>query len=56
LGVAAEVELRDYFRQPVAAARQAIAELEDAGVLIPVQVDWLEAEGVDAQGCGIAAA
>lgn len=38
LGVAAEVELKDYFRLPVAGARQAIAELEEAGVLIPIQV------------------
>jgi hypothetical protein len=38
LGVGAEFELRDYFRLPVAAARTAIAELADAGVLIPVTV------------------
>ncbi len=38
LGVAAEPELRDYFRLPVAAARTAIAELADAGVLRPVAV------------------
>lgn len=38
LGVAAEVELRDYFRLPVAGARQAISELVEAGTLIPVQV------------------
>lgn len=39
LGVAAEPELRDYFRLPLAGARTAIAELVEAGVLAPVQVD-----------------
>ena len=49
-GVAAEVELRDYFRLPVEAARQAIGELEESGTLIPVAVDgwrvkaWRHAE------------
>jgi uncharacterized protein len=38
-GVAAEFELRDYFRLPVAAARQAIAELVAAGALQPVTVE-----------------
>jgi uncharacterized protein len=38
LGVAAEFELRDYFRLPVDGARTAIAELVDAGVLRPVAV------------------
>lgn len=38
LAVAAEVELRDYFRLPVADARRAIADLEEAGTLIPVEV------------------
>ena len=38
LAVAAEVDLRDYFRQPVVAARQAIRELIEEGTLIPVQV------------------
>lgn len=38
LAIAAEVELRDYFRLPVAAARQAISDLVEAGTLIPVEV------------------
>jgi uncharacterized protein YcaQ len=38
LGVAAEPELRDYFRLPLAGARTAVAELVEAGVLRPVQV------------------
>ncbi|MEJ3750937.1 crosslink repair DNA glycosylase YcaQ family protein [Actinomycetes bacterium KLBMP 9797] len=38
LGVAAEVELRDYFRLPVDAARTAVAELVESGVLRPVEV------------------
>jgi hypothetical protein len=38
LGVAAEPELRDYFRLPVVAARVAIAELVEAGELLPVEV------------------
>ncbi|HEX6681508.1 MAG TPA: crosslink repair DNA glycosylase YcaQ family protein [Candidatus Limnocylindrales bacterium] len=39
LAVAAEIELRDYFRLPVGAARTAIHQLQEAGVLVPVQVD-----------------
>jgi uncharacterized protein YcaQ len=38
LGVAAEPELRDYFRLPLAGARVAVAELIEAGVLVPVAV------------------
>jgi uncharacterized protein len=38
LGVAAEPELRDYFRLPIDGARSAVADMVDAGVLRPVTV------------------
>lgn len=39
LGIATEQDLRDYFRLPVAAAKQAIAELVEEGALTPVSVE-----------------
>jgi hypothetical protein len=39
LGIATEAELRDYFRLRPAAARQAVAELVEGGVLLPAQVE-----------------
>lgn len=50
LGVATETDLRDYFRLPVDDARQALAELTEAGELQPVEVPgwarpaWLHPE------------
>jgi uncharacterized protein YcaQ len=39
LGVAAEADLRDYFRLPTAEAKDRIAELVEAGELAPVEVE-----------------
>jgi uncharacterized protein len=39
LGVAAEPDLRDYFRLPTAEAKLRVAELVEAGELVPVEVE-----------------
>ncbi|MCA3560588.1 MAG: YcaQ family DNA glycosylase [Aestuariivirga sp.] len=39
LGVASEIDLRDYFRLPIAETKRAIAELVEEGVLLPVKVE-----------------
>jgi uncharacterized protein YcaQ len=39
LGVAAERDLRDYLRLPTAETRERVAELVEAGELLPVEVD-----------------
>ncbi len=48
MGVGTEFDLRDYFRMPVADAKARIAELVDAGDVIPVKVKgWREQAYLD---------
>ncbi len=48
LGVATERDLRDYFRLPPADSRQRLAELVEAGELLPVQVEnWTSSGYLD---------
>lgn len=45
LGIASEADLRDYFRLPLAQTRQALAELIEAGRLIPAEVEGWQHPG-----------
>ena len=45
LGIASETDLRDYFRLPLAQTRHALAELIEAGRLIPVKVEGWQHPG-----------
>jgi uncharacterized protein YcaQ len=54
LGVAAEADLRDYFRLPTADAKARIAELVEGGELHPVEVEgWGRTPGYVAAGARI---
>jgi uncharacterized protein YcaQ len=54
LGIAAERDLRDYFRLPTAETKLRIAELVEAGELLPVEVEgWGRTQGYLANGARI---
>jgi uncharacterized protein len=54
LGIAAERDLRDYFRLPTAETKQRIAELVESGELLPVEVEgWGRTQGYLATGARI---
>ena len=52
-GVATEMDIRDYYRLPVAEARQAIGELVEAGSLAPVSVDGWDRPAFLADGATV---
>ncbi len=48
MGIATAADLRDYFRLPLAGARRAIAELVEAGALVPASVEgWRQEAFLD---------
>ncbi|HEX2129607.1 MAG TPA: crosslink repair DNA glycosylase YcaQ family protein [Solirubrobacterales bacterium] len=54
LGIAAERDLRDYFRLPTAETKERIAELVDAGELLEVDVEgWGRTRGYLAAGASV---
>ena len=55
-GIATEIDIRDYFRLPVAEARRAIGELVEEGRLVPVSVDGWDKPAYLAAGAAAAAA
>lgn len=54
-GVATEIDIRDYFRLPVAEARTALHELVEAGALTPVRVEGWQQQAYLAAGAEIPA-